>query len=168
MTAGIVSSVSSAALFLWMEHFCPGFWCCLWAMAECCHSLVGFQTSLMNFWLFFLFASKPNFQESIKQGLNKFKFPANTAFSFRFLLPQDKNPIILIWPENLSPALLSSRSRMEHSCSLLLLCGSFIFAQALPPNGTELPKTTTTTSKDGIYGGRMGMDCTGRFPRMFL
>uniref|UniRef100_A0A674G956 protein-tyrosine-phosphatase n=1 Tax=Taeniopygia guttata TaxID=59729 RepID=A0A674G956_TAEGU len=35
---------------------------------------------------------------------------------------------------------------MEHSCSLLLLCVSLIFAQALPPNGTELPKTTTTTN----------------------
>ncbi|XP_041874451.1 receptor-type tyrosine-protein phosphatase epsilon [Corvus kubaryi] len=40
----------------------------------------------------------------------------------------------------------SAWSRMEHSCSLLLLCVSFIFAQALPPNGTELPKTTTTTN----------------------
>ncbi|KAI1236104.1 hypothetical protein IHE44_0001378 [Lamprotornis superbus] len=42
--------------------------------------------------------------------------------------------------------LTCSRSRMEHSCSLLLLCVSFVFAQALPPNGTELPKTTTTTN----------------------
>lgn len=41
---------------------------------------------------------------------------------------------------------------MEHSCSLLLLCVSFIFARALPPNGTELPKTTTTTSKEGPGG----------------
>uniref|UniRef100_A0A672U3F5 Uncharacterized protein n=1 Tax=Strigops habroptila TaxID=2489341 RepID=A0A672U3F5_STRHB len=35
---------------------------------------------------------------------------------------------------------------MEHSCSLLLLCVSFLFAQALPPNGTELPKPTATTN----------------------
>ncbi|KAM4896544.1 receptor-type tyrosine-protein phosphatase epsilon [Sylvia borin] len=41
---------------------------------------------------------------------------------------------------------MGTRSRMEHSCSLLLLGVSLTFAQALPPNGTELPQTTTRTN----------------------
>ncbi|XP_064370450.1 receptor-type tyrosine-protein phosphatase epsilon isoform X1 [Dromaius novaehollandiae] len=35
---------------------------------------------------------------------------------------------------------------MEHPCSLLLLSASFLLVRALPPNGTELPKTTATTN----------------------
>lgn len=46
--------------------------------------------------------------------------------------------------------LFSFRSRMEQPCPCLLLCVSFLFVRALPPNGTELPKPTSTTSKDSI------------------
>ncbi|XP_048802121.1 receptor-type tyrosine-protein phosphatase epsilon isoform X4 [Lagopus muta] len=38
------------------------------------------------------------------------------------------------------------RSRMEQPCPCLLLCVSFLFVRALPPNGTELPKPTSTTN----------------------
>ncbi|XP_035185744.1 receptor-type tyrosine-protein phosphatase epsilon isoform X2 [Oxyura jamaicensis] len=50
------------------------------------------------------------------------------------------------WAHGGQGLLAPSRSRMEHPCSFLLLCVSFLIVQALPPNGTELPKPTTTTN----------------------
>lgn len=47
---------------------------------------------------------------------------------------------------------------MEHSCSLLLLCVSVLFAQALPPNGTELPKPTTSKDVPEFAGMGVGVE----------